>query len=76
MAEKTLKALAIKSKSNPPGRSEYKWDVIPEIDNFTKNIVIPELGIEKDGTTSRRGSHRLWYADRLCAGQFVQKCIG
>ncbi len=50
MAEKTLKALAIKSKSNPPGRSEYKWDVIPEIDNFTKNIVIPELGIEKDGT--------------------------
>jgi hypothetical protein len=50
MPEKSLKALAIKSKSNPPGRSEYKWDVIPEIDNFTKNIVIPELGIEKDGT--------------------------
>jgi hypothetical protein len=50
MAEKTLKALAIKSKSNPPGKSEYKWDIIPEIDNFTKNIVIPELGIEKDGT--------------------------
>lgn len=50
MAEKTLKALAIKSKSNPPGKSEYKWDVIPEIDNFTKRIVIPELGIEKDGT--------------------------
>lgn len=51
MAEKTLKALAIKSKSNPPGKSEFKWDVIPEIDNFTKNIVIPELGIEKDGTS-------------------------
>jgi len=51
MAEKTLKALAIKSKSNPPGKSEYKWDVIPELDNFTKNIVIPELGIEKDGTS-------------------------
>lgn len=51
MAEKTLKALAIKSKSNPPGKSEYKWDVIPEIDNFTKGIVIPELGIEKDGTS-------------------------
>ena len=50
MAEKSLKALAIKSKSNPPGKSEYKWDVIPEIDNFTKGIVIPELGIEKDGT--------------------------
>lgn len=49
MAEKTLKALAIKSKSNPPGKSEYKWDVIPEIDNFTRGIVIPELGIEKDG---------------------------
>jgi hypothetical protein len=51
MAEKTLKALAIKSKSNPPGKSEYKWDVIPELPNFTKNIVIPELGIEKDGTS-------------------------
>lgn len=50
MAEKTLKALAIKSKSNPPGKSEYKWDVIPELPNFTRNIVIPELGIEKDGT--------------------------
>jgi len=50
MAEKTLKALAIKSKSNPPGKSEYKWDVIPELQNFTRNIVIPELGIEKDGT--------------------------
>lgn len=49
MSEKSLKALAIKSKSNPPGKSEYKWDVIPEIDNFTKGIVIPELGIEKDG---------------------------
>lgn len=51
MAEKILKALAIKSKSNPPGKSEYKWDVIPELPNFTKNIVIPELGIEKDGTS-------------------------
>ncbi len=50
MAEKILKALAIKSKSNPPGKSEYKWDVIPELPNFTRNIVIPELGIEKDGT--------------------------
>lgn len=50
MAEKSLKALAIKSKSNPPGKSEYKWDIIPEIDNFTKGIVIPELGIEQDGT--------------------------
>ena len=51
MAEKALKALAIKSNSHPPGKSEYKWDVIPELDNFTKNIVIPELGIEKDGTS-------------------------
>lgn len=51
MAEKTLKALAIKSKSNPPGTLEYKWDRIPSIDNFTKDIVIPELGIEKDGTS-------------------------
>ena len=50
MAEKSLKALAIKSKSNPPGKSEYKWDIIPEIDNFTKGIVTPELGIEQDGT--------------------------
>ena len=51
MAEKALKALAIKSRSNPPGKSEFKWDVIPEIENFTKHIVIPELGIEKDGTS-------------------------
>lgn len=51
MSAKTLKALAIKSKSNPPGKSEYKWDIIPEIHNFTRNIVIPELGIEKDGTS-------------------------
>lgn len=51
MAEKTLKALAIKSKSNPPGKSEYKWDVIPDISNFSKNIIIPELGIENDGTS-------------------------
>lgn len=51
MAEKTLKALAIKSKSNPPGTLEYKWDRIPSINNFTKDIVIPELGIEKDGTS-------------------------
>jgi hypothetical protein len=51
MAEKALKALAIKSKSNPPGTLEYKWDRIPSIDNFTKDIIIPELGIEKDGTS-------------------------
>lgn len=51
MAEKALKALAIKSKSNPPGTLEYKWDKIPSIDNFTKDIIIPELGIEKDGTS-------------------------
>jgi hypothetical protein len=50
MAEKLLRALTIKSKSNPPGKSEYKWDVIPEIENFTRNIIIPELGIDKDGT--------------------------
>ena len=50
MAEKTLKALAIKSKSNPTGTLEYKWDKISSIENFTKDIVIPELGIEKDGT--------------------------
>jgi len=51
MAEKSLKALAIRSKSNPPGTLEYKWDRIPSIDNFTKGIIIPELGIEKDGTS-------------------------
>lgn len=52
MAEKALKALAIKSKSNPPGTLEYKWDKIPSIDNFTKDIIIPELGIDKNGSTS------------------------
>ena len=50
MAEKSLKALAIKSKVDLAGKSEYKWDVIGPIEQFTKGIVIPELGIEKDGT--------------------------
>jgi hypothetical protein len=49
MAEKSLKALTIKSKSNPPGKSEFKWDVIPELPNFTRNIIIPDLGIDKNG---------------------------
>lgn len=51
MAEKVLKPLAIKSKSNPPGTLEFKWEKIPSIDNFTRDIVIPELGVEKDGTS-------------------------
>ncbi len=52
MSEKTIKALAIKvkSKSEPPG-VEYKWDKIPQIEVFTKDIVIPEIAADKDGTS-------------------------
>ncbi len=53
MADKKIKALAIKvnSKSEPAG-VEYKWDKIPQIEVFTKDIVIPEIAADKDGKTT------------------------
>jgi hypothetical protein len=51
MSAKNLRALAIRSGSNLPGTVEHKWDHIPSIQDFTKNIIIPELGVDKDGTS-------------------------
>jgi hypothetical protein len=53
MADNKIKALAIKvdSKTEPPG-VEYAWDKIPQLEVFTKNILIPEIAIDKDGNTS------------------------
>ena len=52
MSTKKIKALAIKSGSTPPG-VEYEWKTIPSIQEFTKNIVIPEVaGAEEGGDLS------------------------
>ena len=53
MADTKIKALAIKvqSKDEPSG-VRYEWDKIPQLEVFTKNIVIPEIAIDKDGNTS------------------------
>ncbi|MBV5313642.1 MAG: hypothetical protein JZU47_10125 [Prolixibacteraceae bacterium] len=48
-----IKALAIKvqSKDEPSG-VKFEWDKIPQLEVFTKNIIIPEISIDKDGQTS------------------------
>jgi hypothetical protein len=48
-----IKALAIKvhSKTEPLG-VEYGWDKIPQLEVFTRNIVIPEIAVDQDGTSS------------------------
>ena len=53
MADNQIKALAIKvqTKDEPSG-VQYAWDKIPQIQVFTKNIVIPEIAVDKDGNTS------------------------
>ena len=52
MSEKNIQALAIKSSSQPPG-VEYEWKAIPSIQEFTKNIIIPEVaGAEEGGDLS------------------------
>ena len=53
MADNKIKALAIKvqSKTEPQG-VEYAWDKIPQLEVFTKNIIIPEIAVDKDGNTS------------------------
>ena len=52
MADNKIKALAIKvnSKTEPQG-VEYAWDKIPQLEVFTKNIIIPEIAVDKDGNT-------------------------
>lgn len=53
MADNKIKALAIKvsSKTEPQG-VEYAWDKIPQLEVFTKNIIIPEIAVDQDGNTS------------------------
>lgn len=49
MAE--IKALTINSKTVQPG-IKYAWDSIKELPNFTKNILIPEIAVDKDGNSA------------------------
>lgn len=49
MAE--IKALTINSKTVQPG-IKYAWDSIKELPNFTKNILIPEIAVDKEGNSS------------------------
>lgn len=53
MAENKIKALAIKvqQKTEPQG-VEYAWDKIPQLEVFTKSIIIPEIAVDKDGNSS------------------------
>jgi hypothetical protein len=53
MSDKRIKALAIKvhPKTEPNG-VEFAWDKIPQLEVFTKNILIPEIAVDKDGNSS------------------------
>lgn len=48
-----IKALAIKvhPKTEPQG-VEYAWTKIPQLEVFTKNILIPEIAVDKDGNST------------------------
>jgi len=53
MAETKIKAIAIKvSPKDEPSGVKYAWDKIPQLEVFTKSIVIPEIGVDKDGNTT------------------------
>ncbi|RAJ33029.1 hypothetical protein [Pedobacter cryoconitis] len=53
MSDKRIKALAIKvhAKTEPNG-VEFAWDKIRQLEVFTKNILIPEIAVDKDGNSS------------------------
>ncbi len=53
MSDKRIKALAIKvhPKTEPNG-VEFAWDKIPQLEVFTKNILIPEIAVDQDGNSS------------------------
>lgn len=53
MADNKIKALAIRvqPKTEPPG-VEYAWDKIPQLEVFTRHIIIPEIAVDKNGNTS------------------------
>ena len=46
-----IKALTINSKTIQPG-VKYAWDSLKELPNFTKNILIPEIAVDKEGNSS------------------------
>jgi len=48
-----IKALVIKVKpATEPQGVEFAWDKIPQLEVFTKNIVIPEIAVDQQGNTS------------------------
>lgn len=52
MADKT-KALVIKVKpAAVPQGVEYAWDKIPQLEVFTKNILIPDIAIDQQGNST------------------------
>ena len=53
MSDKRIKALAIKvhPKTEPNG-VEFAWDKIPQLEIFTKNILIPEIAVDQDGNSA------------------------
>jgi hypothetical protein len=53
MSDKRIKALAIKvhPKTEPNG-VEFAWEKIPQLEVFTKNILIPEIAVDQDGNSS------------------------
>ncbi|WP_158797875.1 hypothetical protein [Pedobacter sp. L105] len=53
MSDKRIKALAIKvhPKTEPNG-VEFAWDKIPQLEVFTKNIIIPEIAVDREGNSS------------------------
>ncbi|AWG24244.1 hypothetical protein [Flavobacterium kingsejongi] len=53
MADTTLKALAIKVHPNSePQGVEFAWEKIKAIEGFTKNILIPALADDKEGSAT------------------------
>ena len=53
MSDKRIKALAIKvqPKTEPNG-VEFAWDKIPQLEVFTKHILIPEIAVDQNGNSS------------------------
>ena len=53
MSAKRIKALAIKvSPKTEPNGVEFAWDKIPQLEVFTKNILIPEIAVDQDGNSA------------------------
>lgn len=53
MSDKKIKALAIKvhPKTEPNG-VEFAWDKIPQLEVFTKHILIPEIAVDQHGDSA------------------------